>query len=294
MTDVSMSTVARLHQSSTYFHAFIYFAREAPAAYEAVGCPAASGYFASRAAPMGPVPAEVVEATFYNFSTELMHGAMVGVWDAVTPADMQRARFRVVQQVLASTDLSQRLSEDDLDDAIALSQRCVDALTYPGRALAGANAAVLPMLSEDEFAGDKLLRLWQLTTIIREWRGDVHIALLVAEPLDPAECTVVSEIMTGNGGFVKGSRQWPEDMWNAAVERLTARGWVEADGTTMTPDGRAARKALEDRTDELSAAMWAGFTDTEVNRLGNYLDAGVEALTEAGRLKVLGRRPSSG
>ncbi len=56
-----------------------------------------------------------------------------------------------------------------------------------------ANASVLPLLDEPEFAGNRLLRLWQLVTILREWRGDAHIGLLVAEPLDGCECTVVSE-----------------------------------------------------------------------------------------------------
>ena len=57
------------------YHGLIYFAPEATAAYEALGVMGCDGYFASRAAPMGAVPAEVVIATFFNFNPELVHAA---------------------------------------------------------------------------------------------------------------------------------------------------------------------------------------------------------------------------
>ncbi|MDH3300539.1 MAG: hypothetical protein OES24_08530 [Acidimicrobiia bacterium] len=66
---VSLDTVAPLHGITTWFHVFIYSASEAVEEFEQVGLEGRSGYFASRAAPMGPVPPEVITATFYNFPT---------------------------------------------------------------------------------------------------------------------------------------------------------------------------------------------------------------------------------
>ena len=60
------------------YHGLIYFAPEATAAYEALGVEGFRGYFASRAAPMGPVPAEVVIATFFNFNPEVVRDAIPG------------------------------------------------------------------------------------------------------------------------------------------------------------------------------------------------------------------------
>ncbi len=37
----------------------------------------------------------------------------------------------------------------------------------------------------------------------------------------------------------RSSRQWLDDEWDAAVERLRRRGWVE-DGTSLKPAGAAA------------------------------------------------------
>jgi helix-turn-helix protein len=63
------STVARsLWQVYESYHQLCYFAPEARAATDRLGLKGGwMGYFAARAAPLGPVPAELVIATFYNF-----------------------------------------------------------------------------------------------------------------------------------------------------------------------------------------------------------------------------------
>ena len=68
MTDPDVAR--RTHRTLEPFHGMIYFAPEAAEEYEALGIAGRDGYFASRAAPMGRVPAEVVIATFYNFNPD--------------------------------------------------------------------------------------------------------------------------------------------------------------------------------------------------------------------------------
>ena len=64
----------------------VYFVPEAAEAYERLGITGRAGYFASRAAPMGAVQADVVVSTFFNFNPELVHAAIPSSWAMATPA----------------------------------------------------------------------------------------------------------------------------------------------------------------------------------------------------------------
>jgi hypothetical protein len=286
MTGPSLKTVARVHDITTMFHAFVYFAPESTSEYRALGVGGPSRYFASRAAPFGPVSADVVTATFYNFSPDLVRAGIDGVWDVVPPDEMQRARWRAVMQVLDST-VAGAMTDADVSEAMGLAESCVAGLSHAGRPLAAANASVLPLLDEPEFAGNRLLRLWQLVTILREWRGDAHIGLLVAEPLDGCECTVVSEHLFHKPGVIRSTRAWPDSEWSRAVDRLRSRGWLDEDG--ITADGRSRRSAIERRTNELDSAIWDGMDDEAVNRFADLLRPATEALTRGGYFAALGR-----
>ncbi len=290
-TDLSLKTVARLHDITTMFHAFVYFAPEAAQEYAAVGVQGRSGYFASRSAPLGPVSAEVVTATFYNFSPALVRSAMDGVWDRVSPEEVQRARWRAVMQILDAT-AADTMTDGEVAEALDVVESCVATLSYAGRPLAAGNASVLPLLDEPEFAGNRLLRLWQLVTILREWRGDAHIGLLIAEPLDGCECTVVSEHLFHRPGMIRSTRAWSEADWSLAVERLTGRGWLDENG--ITEDGRARRSSIEHRTNELDAAAWNGMGDQAVNRFGDLLGPAIEALTAGNYFAAVGRPAPGG
>ena len=75
------------------YHGLVYFSPEATAAYEALGVQGFDGYFASRAAPMGAVPAEVVVATFFNFNPEVVHQAIPKAWASASPEQLLEARL---------------------------------------------------------------------------------------------------------------------------------------------------------------------------------------------------------
>ena len=287
-TELSLTTVARVHGITTMFHAFVYFASEAVEEYTAAGARGPSGYFASRSAPLGPVSAEVVPATFYNFSPDLVRSAIDGTWEVVSPEEMQRARWRAVMRILDST-VADAVTDIDVSEAIDIAESCVAGLSYAGRPLAAANASVLPGLDDPAFVDNRLLRLWQLVTILREWRGDAHIGLLIAEPLDGCECTVVSESLFHMPGVIRSTRAWSEDDWSKAVDRLRSRGWLDDDG--VTKEGRAKRGLIEHRTNEIDAAVWDGMTDAAVNRFGDLLEPAVKALTVGGYFAAFGRPP---
>jgi len=287
-TELSLATVARVHDITTMFHAFVYFASEAAEEYAAVGVGGPSGYFASRSAPLGPVSAEVVTATFYNFSPDLVGSAIDGTWEIVSPEKMQRARWRAVTRILEST-VADAVIDVDVSEAIDVAESCVAGLPYAGRPLAAANASVLARLDDPAFVDNRLLRLWQLVTILREWRGGAHIGPLIAAPLDGCECTGVSEHLFHMPGVIRSTRAWSEDDWSKAVDRLRSRGWLDDDG--VTKEGRAKRGLIEHRTNEIDAAVWDGMTDAAVNRFGDLLEPAVKALTVGGYFAAFGRPP---
>src|SRR6516225_4050952 len=74
-------------------HAVTYFAPEARAAQDGLGCRGFwMGYFAARSAPLGKVPPEVVTAVFYNFAPERVAKALSGAWAVTEPEAALRAR----------------------------------------------------------------------------------------------------------------------------------------------------------------------------------------------------------
>ena len=85
------------------------------------------------------------------------------------------------------------------------------------------------------------LVLWHAQTLLREFRGDGHIAALTVEGLTGAEALVTH----GAAGDVPSdtlrlTRQRTDGDWSGALASLRERGWVDADGG-FTELGRQRR-----------------------------------------------------
>jgi hypothetical protein len=275
---MDIKTVHDVHMATNLVHRLVYFVPEAAEEYAAIGVTGPAGYFASRAAAMGAVPAEVVLATFYNFSPRAVMSAMPGVWDAASPESLQAARFRVVRRALER--VGAQLSPEQIAEARALIDPVVAGLDLSDKPLAAGNAAVaLP--------DDPLVALWQQVTVVREWRGDVHIALLIANGIGPSDCLV---LQVGTGRFpmrlAQVTRRWDDSQWAAAVNRLAERGWADADGA-LTPAGVEARESLEADTDRLCAPIWNPIGDTGSTRLAELILPMHGAIEAAGTYAAL-------
>src|SRR3954451_19221585 len=86
------------HKYLEPLHTLIYFIPEAGERYQAAGIKGGMrAYFASRSAALGVVPAEVVIATFYNFSPALIRKATPSCWDDATPEGVLAARYDAVE-----------------------------------------------------------------------------------------------------------------------------------------------------------------------------------------------------
>jgi hypothetical protein len=232
------------------YHGLAYFTPET-AAYDELGFTGREAYFAARSAGMGVVPVEVVVATFYNFHPDLVRRSIESAWAKTTPEAVIPARVRVADEGLRAV-LGDDLAEDPtVAEALDLARLATDAAeaTLAGRTLYAAHVA-LPWPDEPHVA------LWHALTLLREHRGDGHLAALVLAGLDPCEALVTHEASgdAALAGVLRTSRAWSEEEWRAAIERLAARGLVEADGS-FTPEGKALRDEVEARTDRLRALV---------------------------------------
>ncbi|HEY8545720.1 MAG TPA: hypothetical protein VIL36_11755 [Acidimicrobiales bacterium] len=261
-------------------HGVVYFAPDARARFDAVGLKGFwMGYFASRAAPLGPVGPDVVTATFYVFEPGMVARALPDAWARATPETVLAARFE-----LADATLRGALGNDaDRDpDVVAAAERAVPlaaAAPIAGRPLAAAHRAV-PVPPADR----PLARLWWAATVLREHRGDGHVAALLTALVGPCEALVLAAA-TGTYGpdgaeLLRTTRKWSDDQWSAATEALVARGWLDGDGV-LTAAGRAAHQGIEDTTDRLAAEAYVG---ADVDGLAAALRPVARRLTAAGTI----------
>ena len=102
-----------------------------------------------------------------------------------------------------------------------------------------------------------LERLWHAQTLLREFRGDGHIALLVHHGLDGIEALVMHEATAELPvGLLRTTRGWTDEEWESAAGRLRDRGWLrpmaDADHLSLSDEGAAVRQDIEEATDRLS------------------------------------------
>ncbi len=233
-------------------HGMVYFTPHGTPIYDAAGLEGRQHYFASRAAAFGRVSPEVVTSTFFNFSPSLVRSAMATVWDRVSPEDALAARLRVV-------DVSLRVAAPDLigNDA---TKRAAELATIAARS-ACARVDGKPLFAAHAslaWPTEPHLVLWHAQTLLREYRGDLHLALLLSEGLGGLDA-LITHGATGAVplAMLQQLRGWTEDEWNAGIESLRSRNILTPGEVALTDTGAALRQRIEDRTDELSADAWA-------------------------------------
>ncbi|MER5375005.1 hypothetical protein [Streptomyces sp. NPDC002553] len=246
-------------------HAVLYYAPEVIEEVAALGYDTTErwpSYFALRAAPLGAPGARQVTSAFYSFSPRMVAEHIPAAWDVAAPDKVLAARTRGVDRAYRAL-LGDRTDRPDLAEAAALARRAAEAAHTEGRPLAAANAE-LPWSREPH------LVLWQAATILREHRGDGHLAALLTAGLDPVEALVSFAAIGAAPAEVFASRGWSAHEWAAARERLVVRGLLDADGGA-TDAGRALRAEVERRTDELAAAPWRALGAEDTARLADLL-----------------------
>ncbi|MEV1044150.1 hypothetical protein [Streptomyces sp. NPDC049916] len=259
----------RCHNAVNPLHSSLYFSPDLGAELGRIGVEDPSAvYFASRAAAFGAVGAGTVTATFYNFNPALVARHVPAVWETASPEQVLAARLRAADTTLRRLLGEETVASDEMAEAARLALRATEACTPHARPLYAAHAE-LPV------PGEPHLAFWHAATLLREHRGDAHLAALLAAGLDPME-SLVSHTATGKGmapRWILASRGWRRADWEAGADRLRKRGLLAAgDELALTGAGTALRAEVEEATDRMDAAPY------------EHLGAeGVERLTELGR-----------
>ena len=235
-------------------HGMVYFLPEAVEEYAALGVTGRDGYFASRASPMGPASAEVVIATFFNFNPELVRHAIPGAWEQAAPEEFVATRFRVMDRAYRRLLGDDVVASPEMARAAALARQAAEVASdsADGRVLCAGHATV-PWPDEPH------LVLWHAQSILREYRGDGHVALLVTHGLSGIDA-LITHAAEGvvPAKVLQSTRGWPDGDWHAAVESMRARGWLTgAAELTFSEFGAAQRAEVEQQTDVLAAGPYA-------------------------------------
>src|SRR5687767_10877349 len=242
--------VARAHRAIEPLHSHLYFSPEHDERFSGLGLkPGRMSYFAGRAAPMGAVGAGVVTATFYNFSPSLVAHMIPRAWTLASPDQVLAARLDA-----ARASLTRLLGEDaagspEVAELAGLLREACSVLTPEGRPLYAGHAD-LPWPDEP------LLQVWRGATLLREHRGDGHIAALLAAGLGGLEA-LINYTATGRGfteDGAKATRGWKDEEWAACRGRLAERGLLDDAG--LTDEGKALRARIEAATDAMAAPPW--------------------------------------
>ncbi|MFB6949457.1 hypothetical protein ACFCXP_07510 [Streptomyces niveus] len=267
MTTLVPRAGRRCHNVVNPFHSTVYFSPDLGKEFSGVGVDDPSAvYLAGRGAAMGAVGPGVLTGAFYNFSYELVARHIPAVWEVASPETVLGARLRAADSTLRRVLGEEAVGSDEMAEAARLALRATEACTRHARPLYAAHAD-LPVPEQPHLA------YWHASTLLREHRGDGHLAALLSAGLDPVEA-LVSHTATGKGmspRWVLRTRGWARTDWDAAAGRLRERGLLD-DAGELTGAGTALRAELEEHTDRLDSAPY------------EHLGAdGVERLTELGR-----------
>jgi hypothetical protein len=269
----------KLSRSLEPYHGVIYFLPEATEAYAKLGVTGRDGYFASRSAPLGATTSGVVIATFFNFNPKLIEHAIPSAWQKTTPAAMLDARLEAIDLGLRRL-LGDVVGSAEVARAAELARVAAEGCTVPGRPLY-AGHATLPWPTEPH------LVLWHAISLIREFRGDGHIACLVVEGLDAVEALITH---AASGAVpriaLQTSRAWSDEEWEASIARLAARGLVTDDGA-FTDEGTALRARIEDQTDVLALPAWKALGEDGCTELRDLVRPWSRAIVDSGAFNVL-------
>lgn len=257
------------YQTFEPYHLVAYFGPHVEAAAAELGIGWLGSYTGMRAAPLGPVPASVVAATFFGFKPAAITKAWGLALQDHTPAQLDATRLACVDAGLRDA-LGDLLESPDLASQVERMVAVIGRADLGGRALAAAYAA-------QPWPEAPHLALWHAATLWREWRGDGHNAALMARGLQPLEALVLYDAWlpdepvsaTKGRAFLQPSRKWTDEEWMGTAASLAQDGLVTVEGEAaratvrVTVAGAALRSDIEDATDDASASVWVGVEEAD-------------------------------
>jgi hypothetical protein len=205
-------------------------------------------YFDGRAAPKGAVGAGVVTATFCNYTPAQIARHIPRAWSIASPDQVVEARWAAARASL--TRLLGGAGAVDVPETAELAGLLREACSVLGPEARPLYAAHADLPWPDE----PLLQVWHGASLLREYRGDGHVATLLDADLTGLEA-LITHTATGRGFTVESARTlrgWTDQQWADGCAALVDRGLLTPE-FTLTGEGADLRETIEAETDLLSA-----------------------------------------
>ena len=118
-----------------------------------------------------------------------------------------------------------------------------------------------------------MARLWHAANMLREHRGDGHIAALVSERIGGTEAHVLSSLASGIFPAESFGRlhHLPEAHLAEVMDGLRDRGLLDASGR-FTDAGRVTTAGIESLTDALAEPPYDGLEPLDLDELVALLE----------------------
>jgi hypothetical protein len=225
---------------------WIYWDPVAIEGFTALGIENGLGYYvASRAAPLASAGHQAVAAAFYS-----IHPAFVEVSITMARAATSWSAITDVRNRAVGVGLRTYAPEicDELAGLADALWAAADTLPSSGRVLFAAHR-------EWPRPDDRLVSAWLALNCLREYRGDTHFAVLLAEDLSGTQAGLLHDAhLNYPGDWIPRSRGADDAALEIALADLEARGLAEHGQVNAA--GLALRERIEARTDELTEPVW--------------------------------------
>lgn len=246
----------------------------------ALGLDFFTGYVWGRAASLGEPPAALVVATFAAFEPGLLTGIYEEARRRVKREDLFAARD---EATVAS--LQHILGNEDVTFAVTTLRRGLAALDGIGRPLF-AGLQSLPWLDAP------LGQLWRACDMVREHRGDSHVAASITAGFSPVAMNILTELYIGMPlGSYTATRGWSPEIIHATVDQLQTEGLI-ADGM-LTAKGFRVREEIESHTDAMEQPLIDAIGD-DLTELVAQLNRWSAACIAAGAFPADERKRAAG
>ncbi|MEU4273226.1 hypothetical protein [Streptomyces sp. NPDC026092] len=273
----SAQAVRRCQEALNSLHSTVYFTPDLPKALAPYGITDDMGaYLVGRAAALGAAGPGLVTAVFYSFKHAMVAQHLPAAWERISPAQAWEERLGAADATLRQALGAGALAAEPVREAAGLALTAAAAGRHEARPMFAA-------LADRPVPPEPHLALWYAATLLREHRGDSHIAALADAGLDGLEA-LVSHCASAAGmprEMVMTKRGWTPEDWSASEDRLRGRGLMTADGT-LTDRGEELRAAIEDETDRRDRAPYEHLGARGVARLTELCEGFTRSAAAAG------------
>jgi hypothetical protein len=201
----------------------------------------------------------VVHALFYNFAPGEVARHIPKVWRTTTPEAAIAARQAGCVKAL------RRILGDHVDSPAFA--RAADLLTKAATSAPSEGRPMYAALRALPIPGEVVARLFHAASLLREHRGDGHIAALMVEGVGGLEAHVLlalaMEMPAEKFGRV---HHLPAAQLGAVIDGMRDRGLIGDDGW-LSEQGRAVNQRVEALTDDLAAKPYESLEPGELNQL---------------------------